>query len=211
MNPSETVMLTDAIYYASLNPACLALAKNYCVMSIPGYGYNPTSAAALLAAAQMTGTPIDTQIMLWGWPPTITMTVRQNDGYGWVPPWGAANINIAPGLPAPAGQTSNYPATMPAGWIKVSTTAADYPAYVAPVAPAVPVIWTPNLSEMLSWTEVIKGVQVTQYFYGVVAGQNPQIGQPCTYNGMNFQAQYYPQGGPVGGPPKMWLLTGLAV
>ena len=44
-----------------------------------------------------TGLPIDTQCVLWAWGPPITMAVRQNDGYSWVPSYGMANINVAPG------------------------------------------------------------------------------------------------------------------
>jgi len=37
---------------------------------------------------------IDTQIMVWGWDPQMTMTVRANQGYSWVPSYGQNNIAV---------------------------------------------------------------------------------------------------------------------
>lgn len=137
--------LTSAEYYASLHPALLALCKGatsgpfagvpYAWLVDPSYiNYgiaSRTAAVTLLNAAKATGLPIDTQIMIWNWDPQQTMELRQINGYQWVPNYGGTNINIAPGLSMP-GVLSNYPSSMPAGWIKVSTESADYPPYVFP-------------------------------------------------------------------------------
>jgi hypothetical protein len=215
--------LTQAIYNASLPPALLALvvgAPSGPFQNIPYYmltntnwvNYSPASQAAgqsMLMAAQLAGLSIDTEIQLWGWSAPIIMQVRQNDGYAYVPPYGSANINVGPGLPPPIGQVSNYPATMPVGWIAVSTDAANYPPYIAAnVPPPIPVAWAPVMNEMEQYTDPT--TNITHYYYGIAVGQNPPINTQCAFGGFEFSAQFYPYSGPIGGPPKMWLLTGLA-
>lgn len=210
--------LTDQIYRASLDLARGALIDQHYawLTNSNAVAYNPALAKQLLTAAQLSGLPIDTQIMLWGWSAPMTMQIRENNGYAYVPPNGAPNINVGPGLPPPVGEVSNYPGSMPAGWIKVSTDAADYPAYVAPTAPVSPTIWQVNLAEMLSWTEaptLVNGVMTpgqTQYYFAPVAGQSPSIGQPCNFEGSAFVFAYYPNPEPIGGMIKMWLLVGPA-
>src|SRR5665213_2710911 len=107
------VTLTDEIYLASLEPARANLITNqYHVLVDPSalvgpVTYNPVAAAGLLADALATGKPVDMQIMLWGWSATMTMLIRKNDGYAYVPAYGQPNINIAPGLSMP-GVPSNY-------------------------------------------------------------------------------------------------------
>lgn len=217
-SPTGPGTLTDAIYRASLDPARGALIDQHYswLTNSNATAYNPALAKQLLTAAQLSGLPIDTEIMLWGWSAPMTMLIRQNNGYAWVPPNGTPNINVGPGLPPPVGEVSNYPSSMPPGWIKVSTAAADYPAYVPPAAPVVPITWTPDLTNMLSWTEapsLSNGVLTpgkTQYYFGIVAGQSPSIGTPCNFDGSAFVCAYYPNPEPMGGMVKMWLLTGAA-
>lgn len=224
-NPSGPGTLTQAIYNESLDPARLALITGgpagvpYYMLTNSNYvKYDPTqiAAKALMNAALLSGLPIDTQIMVWGWDAEMTMQIRENQGYAYVPPFGAANINVGPGLPPPVGETSNYPATMPAGWIAVSTDASKYSAYVAPVVAVAPTVWTPNMSVVLQWTTeptVNDGVVtpgMTVYYFGIVAGQNPALGQTCNFEGSAFSCQYYPNAEAIGGRIKMWLLTGPA-
>jgi hypothetical protein len=228
--------LTQSIYEASLPPAVLALLTGaatgayagfpYSYLTDPGWYDSRTglkygtaslaAAAALLTAAQLSGFPIDYICQMSGWSAPIVMLERENNGYAWVPPYGTPNVNVGPGLPPPAGEVSNYPATMPSGWIKVSTDAVDYPAYAAPAVATPPTVWTPNLSVMLSWTEapaISNGVVtpgITQYYFGIVGGQNPLIGTPCNYQGSAFVCAYYPNAEAIGGQIKMWLLVGAA-
>lgn len=224
-NPTGPGTLTQAIYKESLDPARLALITGgaagvpyYMLVNSNYIHFDPAqkAAKALLTAALMSGLPIDTQIMLWGWDAAMTMQVRENQGYAWVPSYGMANVNVGPGLPPPAGETSNYPSSKPAGWIAVSTDAADYPAFVAPVVPVAPTVWTPDLSVMLQWTAaptISNGVVTpggTHYYFGIVAGQNPALGQACNFEGSAFSCQLYPNAEAIGGQIKMWLLVGPA-
>ncbi len=67
------------------------------------------------------GYTIDVPIMVWGWDPLTTMTLRQNDGYTWVPSGMQPNIAVGPGIANVwnvAGYDANNP---PPGSIKVTT------------------------------------------------------------------------------------------
>ena len=83
----------------------------------------PDSAAKDQLALKLAneGYSIDTQIMVWGWDPQMTMTVRQNQGYSWVPGYGQSNIPIGPGLSMPGNPNTYNPGAPPAGAIQVST------------------------------------------------------------------------------------------
>jgi hypothetical protein len=67
------------------------------------------------------GYAIDTQIMVWNWDPQMTMQVRENQGYSWVPSFGQSNVPIGPGLSMPGEPNSYSPNSPPAGSIQVST------------------------------------------------------------------------------------------
>jgi hypothetical protein len=67
------------------------------------------------------GYSIDTQIMVWGWDPQMTMQVRENQGYSWVPSYGQSNVPVGPGISDPYDPVSYNPASPPPGSIKVST------------------------------------------------------------------------------------------
>jgi hypothetical protein len=67
------------------------------------------------------GYSIDTQIMVWNWDPQMTMQVRENQGYAWVPSFGQSNIPIGPGLSMPGVPNTYSPNSPPAGSIPVST------------------------------------------------------------------------------------------
>ncbi len=181
------------------------------------YGHATQAAGGtLLLAAQATGLPIDLDCMMRGWTAPGMMQDRVEQGWAWVPSYGMPNVT-SPGVLVP-GEPTNYTTAMPPGGIKVSTDAADYPPYVVPgsAGPGTPVVWTPDLSVMLSWTDnptLVAGVMTpgkTHYFFGVMPGQNPALGTPCTYQGSSFVCAQYPNGEAIGGAVKMWLLTGSA-
>jgi hypothetical protein len=67
------------------------------------------------------GYPIDTQIMVWNWDPQMTMQVRENQGYAWVPSFGQSNIPIGPGLSMPGEPNTYSPDSPPPGSIPVTT------------------------------------------------------------------------------------------
>ena len=67
------------------------------------------------------GYSIDTQIMVWNWDPQMTMQVRENQGYAWVPSFGQSNVPIGPGLSMPGVPGAYSPNSPPAGSIPVST------------------------------------------------------------------------------------------
>jgi hypothetical protein len=65
------------------------------------------------------GYSIDVPIMVWGWDPSITMAMRQSEGYTWVPSALQAQVQVAPGLSSVgtlAAYNSNNP---PPGSISV--------------------------------------------------------------------------------------------
>jgi len=67
------------------------------------------------------GYTIDTQIMVWNWDPQMTMQVRENQGYAWVPSFGQSNVPIGPGLSMPGVPNTYSPDSPPPGSIAVST------------------------------------------------------------------------------------------
>jgi hypothetical protein len=102
----------DDAYWNS-QPAAVQVLRN---MDMGPEKYN----LATQLAAQ--GYSIDTQIMLWGWDPQMTMTIRQEYGYTWVPSWGQPAITQAPGVSDPLSTGSTYnPDAPPPGSIKVTT------------------------------------------------------------------------------------------
>ncbi len=71
------------------------------------------------------GYAIDMPIMVWGWDPLVTMTLRQQEGYTWVPSAFQANIPIGPGITNVWNLPGYDPNNPPAGSIKVSTDFAN--------------------------------------------------------------------------------------
>lgn len=63
---------------------------------------------------------IDVAIMVWGWDPLATMTVRKNQGFTWVPSAKMAPVQVMPGLSFP-GLPSYDPDNPPPGAIRVTT------------------------------------------------------------------------------------------
>ncbi len=65
------------------------------------------------------GYSIDVPIMVWGWDPSVVTSMRQSEGYTWVPSALQNPVSLAPGLAA-MGTTSAYdPNNPPAGSIAV--------------------------------------------------------------------------------------------
>ena len=102
--------ITPADVYWAEQPAAVQALRN-----MPD---DQRAAAAQALAAK--GYSVDVPIMVWGWDPLVTMTVRQNMGYTWVPSGGQAPVAVTPGISFP-GLPSYDPNNPPAGSIKVTT------------------------------------------------------------------------------------------
>jgi hypothetical protein len=80
---------------------------------------------------------IDVPIMVYQWDPVTVMGLRKVWGYSWVPSGNQANVPVVPGLVVP-GLPSYDPTKPPAGSIKVSIDAVDYPSFDPPPPPPPP-------------------------------------------------------------------------
>lgn len=112
---SNTTSLTaqqtfDNAYWAAQPPAVQAL------RNIQDSGER-TAMATQLASE---GYSIDVPIMVWGWDPSITMNMRQADGYTWVPSALQNGVDVAPGLGSVGSLAAYDPNNPPAGAIMVS-------------------------------------------------------------------------------------------
>lgn len=114
--PAQTAVvapeITEEQAYWNAQPAPVQALQNMPV--------GPARDALALQLANQ-GYSIDTQIMVWGWDPQMTMQIRENDGYSWVPSYGQANIPVGPGLSMPDDPTTYNPGNPPAGAVEVST------------------------------------------------------------------------------------------
>jgi len=81
---------------------------------------NEGARAALAQSLANEGYKIDVPIMVWKWDPLVTMTIRQNSGYTWVPSGNQQSVPTCPNCSVP-GLPSYDPANPPAGSIAVST------------------------------------------------------------------------------------------
>lgn len=118
--------LTPDIFWAHQPPAVRALR-------------GMTSDKVALAAKQLAdqGYAIDVAIMVYQWDPVTVNGIRLEEGFTWVPSGNQPNIPVMPGLVFP-GLPSYDPNNPPAGSIKVSINAADYPAFDPPPPPPPP-------------------------------------------------------------------------
>jgi hypothetical protein len=108
--PLDAQQAFDDAYWASQPPAVQALQTIQ----------NPEQRTALATQLASEGYSIDVPIMVWGWDPSITMAMRQADGYTWVPSALQNPVEDAPGL-ATMGTFAAYSANNPpAGSIAVS-------------------------------------------------------------------------------------------
>jgi len=57
--------------------------------------------AQVATQLQQEGYSIDVPIMVWGWDPSITTSMRQSYGYTWVPAMGQTPLQMAPDLTGP--------------------------------------------------------------------------------------------------------------
>jgi hypothetical protein len=83
------------------------------------------------------GYAIDVYVMVYGYDPVTANGIRIGQGFTWVPSALQPNIPVAPGLEFP-GAPSYNPNKPPAGSIKVSIDARDFPAFDPPAPPAPP-------------------------------------------------------------------------
>jgi hypothetical protein len=110
--PVTTAPVSEADAYWDAQPAPVQALRN-----MP----DGTAKDQLALKLANEGYSIDTQIMVWGWDPQMTMTVRENQGYSWVPGYGQSNIPVGPGLSMPDDPSTYNPGNPPAGSIQVST------------------------------------------------------------------------------------------
>lgn len=119
------VTLTDDIYWAA-QPTPVQALRNMDTAT--------GNRAALAMKLAQQGFTIDVPIMVWNWDPVITMALRAQYGYTWVPSALQPPIPLPPGLSFPGlpAYDANHP---PAGSIRVSVNAADYPPFDPPPPP----------------------------------------------------------------------------
>ncbi|HVO99452.1 MAG TPA: hypothetical protein VMT15_15380 [Bryobacteraceae bacterium] len=84
----------------------------------------PEKDALALSLARQ-GYAIDTEIMVMGWDPQMTMVAREAYGYTWVPSYGQPAINVQPGVSDPYVPSNYNPSNPPPGSIIVSTAFAQ--------------------------------------------------------------------------------------
>ena len=116
--------LTNDVYWQAQPPAVRAL------RNMPS-GKDRDVLATNLAVQ---GYIIDVPIMAFNWDPVCTMGVRLQQGYTWVPSALQPPVLLAPGLSFP-GIPAYDAKNPPAGSIKVSVDAKDYPSADPPPPP----------------------------------------------------------------------------
>lgn len=106
---------TEQDAYWAMQPAAVQALRNIS---------DPTARGEMAQQLANEGYAIDVPIMVWGWDPLITMTIRQNSGYTWVPSANQGALPTAPNcaLPGLPAYDPNHP---PAGSIMVSTAFAQ--------------------------------------------------------------------------------------
>jgi hypothetical protein len=80
---------------------------------------NPEQRTNLATQLANEGYLIDVPIMVWGWDPSIVTSMRQADGYTWVPSAMQSPIELAPGLPSMGTLAAYDPKNPPPGSIMV--------------------------------------------------------------------------------------------
>jgi hypothetical protein len=75
--------------------------------------------AALATQLASEGYSIDVPIMVWGWDPSTVTSMRQAEGYTWVPSALQNPVEVAPGLPSMGTLTAYNSNNPPAGSIAV--------------------------------------------------------------------------------------------
>jgi hypothetical protein len=80
---------------------------------------DPGERATMATQLASEGYSIDVPIMVWGWDPSITTSMRQADGYTWVPSALQGPVEMAPGLGSMGGIPAYNPNNPPVGSIAV--------------------------------------------------------------------------------------------
>ncbi len=107
--PVDAELAFDNAYWASQPAAVQALRTMQ----------NPDQRTALATQLANEGYSIDVPIMVWGWDPSIVTSMRQADGYTWVPSALQNPVESAPGLPGMGTFAAYDPNSPPAGSIAV--------------------------------------------------------------------------------------------
>jgi hypothetical protein len=107
--PVDAQQAFDDAYWASQPAAVQALRTMQ----------NPDQRTALATQLANEGYSIDVPIMVWGWDPSIVTSMRQADGYTWVPSALQNPVESAPGLPGMGTFAAYNPKNPPAGSIAV--------------------------------------------------------------------------------------------
>ena len=80
---------------------------------------NQAGRSALAAQLASEGYSIDVPIMVWGWDPSTTMSMRESEGYSWVPSALQNPVEDAPGLAAVGTEAPYNSNNTPSGSIAV--------------------------------------------------------------------------------------------
>lgn len=167
--------LTNAIYWASRDPRIQALQQLNNINDGDGKAARYDAAIALAQE----GLIIDAQIDGWGIDAAQEMSLRAFYGYTWYP----SIIQPPPSVPGHSlpGETPYDPNNPPAGSVKVSTDAADYPPFAPPTPPA-PVDLT---------VEFVGGAFYpgSNVYYGIGNSQAVNNGETITGSKGTFVAQ----------------------
>lgn len=123
----------NEIYWNSFAPAVRALR----LMEPEGPSMlDPNGRTETAITLAQKGYHIDYDIHVLNDDPYMTMTLRQNYGYTWVPCLLMPPVQMVPGVTSP-GMIAYDPNNPPSGAIKVSLDTNDYPAYDPPAPPIV--------------------------------------------------------------------------
>jgi hypothetical protein len=107
--PLDAQQIFDNNYWAQQPPAVQPLRTMQ----------NQEQRSALATQLASEGYSIDVPIMVWGWDPSTVTSMRQAEGYTWVPSALQAPVDVAPGLPSMGTLSSYNSKTPPAGSIAV--------------------------------------------------------------------------------------------
>lgn len=99
----------DQAYWAAQPPAVQALQDIQ----------DPEQRETVAAQLANEGYSIDVPIMVWGWDPSVVTSMRQADGYTWVPSALQNPVEDAPGLPAQGSVAAYNSSNPPSGSIAV--------------------------------------------------------------------------------------------
>ncbi len=159
------VTLTDDIYWAA-QPLPVQALRNMDTAS--------SERATLAMQLAKQGFTIDVPIMVWNWDAVITMALRAQYGYTWVPSALQPPVLLPPGLSFPGLPTydPNHP---PAGSIRVSVNAADYPPVAPPAPPPVP-----------GASNIVGPKNFGNYYYPGPAANGLTDGAVVTQNGTQY-------------------------